>query len=123
MAGADLIQDKLNVIEDEFIDAHMPRPNAVDLREIFIAIINQFVRETKIKRLNPKSPIASMDKNMLIARLCEVLGLGDATVRAKLKTLASLGWVRISFGYVENPVVTYAEALQYNKAHPGREAL
>jgi len=96
----------------------IPTPNNDVLRDYFIAIVNVFGAETESKKLDPDTPVSGLAYRKLILTMSELLNISISTSKERMMTLVKLGWFKVLYGDLQNPILTYVNAVKKGSEHP-----
>lgn len=102
---------------DEKLRLNMPAPTG-KFRETFIIVVNDFVKYGQNAGTYPKTP-ATLSRAHIHATVASHFQTTDRTAGRKVNQLIALGWVERWHGNIRNPILTWYEALESGKPHPG----
>ncbi len=102
---------------DDVLRKNMPTPQG-NLRDVFITIVNYFIKYAQDMDTYPETP-PGLSKIRIVAAVAEYQQVTMKTAAHKIGALASLGWIEFWHGNIRNPVLTWYEAKENNKRHPG----
>lgn len=113
-------QTRLHIVhfmDPKLVKAGMPAPSG-RLRDVFILIVNEFIKFSREAKSYPELPIAISKKRLSLA-VSELIGQAPKTASQKVDQLVATGWLEARYGNILNPVATWYNAMINDMPHPG----